>query len=106
MSGDMAILVPTFLKSDIVHSHKVKQEGKHGHRVGFVAPLYDKVLELRDGQPLFTKDFVEKYDMCCEGLSPKHIKNPRNLTAKDITKVFGPIMIKMTIIIFTVKTLI
>ncbi len=102
----MVILVPKFLKSDIVHSCKVKQEGKHGHRVGFVATLYDKMPELKDGQPLCTKDFVEKYDMCCEGLSHKHIKIPRDLTTKDITKIFGPIMIKMTIIIFTVKTLI
>ncbi len=48
--------------------------------------------ELRDGQPLFTKDFVKKYDLCCEGLSPKHIKIPRDLTTEDVTKVFGPIV--------------
>jgi hypothetical protein len=50
------------------------------------------VRELRDGQPLFTKDFVKKYDLCCEGLSPKHIKIPRDLTTEDVTKVFGPIV--------------
>jgi hypothetical protein len=63
----MATLVPMFLNKDIVRSCEVKHEGEHGHHVGFVAPLYSKMPELRDGQPLFTKDFVEKYDLCCEG---------------------------------------
>jgi hypothetical protein len=89
VSGDMGTLVSTFLKTDIVHSCKVKHEGKHGHHAGFVAPLYGKVPKLGDGWPLFTKDFVEKYDLCCEGLSPKHIKIPRDLTIKGVTKVFG-----------------
>jgi hypothetical protein len=89
MSRDMVILVPTFLKNDIVCSYKVKQKGEHGHCVGFAAPLYNKVSKLRIGRPLFTKDFVEKYDLYCEGLSPKLIKILRDLATKDVTKVFG-----------------
>jgi hypothetical protein len=89
VNKNMATLVPMFLKNDIMHSRKVKQEGEHGHCTGFAIPLYSKVSELRDGWPLFTKDFVEKYDMCCESLRPKHIKIPRDLTTKDVTKVFG-----------------
>jgi len=89
MSGDMATFVPMFLKNDIVRSYKVKQERERGHHTGFVMPLYGKVLELGDGRPLFTKNFVEKYELCCEGLSPKCIKIPRDLTTEDVTKVFG-----------------
>jgi hypothetical protein len=31
MNGYMAILLPTFLNNDIVHSRKIKHEGKYGH---------------------------------------------------------------------------
>jgi hypothetical protein len=89
MSGNMATLVPMFFKNDIVHSCKVKQEGEHGHHTGFAMPLYNKVSKLGDGRPLFTKDFVKKYDLCCEGLSPKLIKISRDLTIEGVTKVFG-----------------
>jgi len=61
---------------------------------GFASPLYAPILELGDGSPMSRKDFVEKYDLCCEGLSPKRVKVPRDIFLEDISKIFGPIVNK------------
>jgi hypothetical protein len=75
----MATVLPTPLKNEITCIRKIKLEGEHGHPLWFVAPLYGKMPKLSDGKPLLTKDFVEKYSMCCEGQNPKHIWIPRDL---------------------------
>jgi hypothetical protein len=65
--------------------HKVKLP------IGFVAPLYVEVPEIFDVHPLFHKNFVKKYDLFFEGLCPKRIKVPRDVTLEDVSIVFGQV---------------
>jgi hypothetical protein len=75
----------------------MKQEGDihlKGLRPGFVSPLYAPIPVLGDGGPISKKEFVEKYEFCCEDLSPKHVRVPKDISLKDISKFFGPIVNK------------
>ncbi len=47
-----------------------------------------------DGGLISKKEFVEKYKFSCEGLSPKHVKVPKDISLEEISKFFGPIMNK------------
>jgi hypothetical protein len=69
----------------------VKQKGKthlKGLKLGFAAPLYVAIPALGDGVPIPKKDFAEKYELYCEGLNPKHVKVPRDISLEDITNIF------------------
>jgi hypothetical protein len=78
----------------------VKKKGKSSLSLsakGFTTPLHMEVLELFSSNGLcnFTrKDFVDKYDLCYLGMSPKQIKLPRDCTKEEIEKCFGPIVNK------------
>lgn len=65
---------------------------------GFTTLLYTKVPKLfsSDGPRSFIrKDFVDKYDLCYLGMSPKHIiRLLKDCTKEDIEKCFGPIVNK------------
>jgi hypothetical protein len=71
----------------------MKQEGD-GHlkgqiKVGFTAPLYVPIPQLKNGGLISIKEFVKKYELCSESLNPKCVKVPR-----DISKKFNPIVNK------------
>jgi hypothetical protein len=71
---------------------KVKQEGEthlKGIKSGFATPLYAHVPALGDSGPISKKEFVKKYEFCCEGLRPKRVKMPRDISLEDIIKIFG-----------------
>ncbi len=51
--------------------------------------MYDTILELGNGGLMSKKRFVEKYDLSCEGLSPKWVKVLRDITLEEINKFFG-----------------
>jgi hypothetical protein len=36
--------------------------------------------------------FVDHYGLCFEGLNPKRLKVPRDITLKDVSRIFGPIV--------------
>ncbi len=36
--------------------------------------------------------FVDHYGLCFEGLNPKRVKVPRDITLKDVSRIFGPIV--------------
>jgi hypothetical protein len=77
---------------------KVKHEGethlKGKNRLGFVTPLYVPIPKLGDGSLMSKKDFTKKYDLYCEGLSPKCVKVLRDISFGNIDKIFGPIVNK------------
>jgi hypothetical protein len=79
-------------------TQKVKHEGethlKGKNRLGFVTPLYALIPKLGDGSLMSKKDFAKKYDLYCEGLNPKCVKVPRDISLEDIDKIFGPIVNK------------
>ncbi len=73
-------------------SKRIKQEGEthlKGLKLGFAAPLYAAIPALGDGGPISRKEFVDKYELCCEVLSPKHVKVPQDISLEDITNIFG-----------------
>ncbi len=78
----------------------VKKEGGNSLSLsarGFTTPLYTKVPKLfnDNGTCSFSRrDFVEKYYLCCLGMSPKHIKILKDCMKKEIDKCFGPIVNK------------
>jgi hypothetical protein len=59
-------------------------------------PLYAEVPNLfsSNGICSFTKDFAKKYDLCYKGMSPKHIKIPKDCTKEKIEKLFGHVVNK------------
>ncbi len=65
-----------------------------GHKTSFTTPLYVAIPKFGNGGPMSRKEFVEKYDLSCVGLSSKHVKVPRDITLKEINKFFGPIVNK------------
>ncbi len=80
---------------------KVKKEGgSFGLSLsgnGFVASLYDEIFPLfsyNGNSSFIRKEFVEKYDLCSIGLSPKQIRIPKDCTKEEIEKCFGPIVNK------------
>jgi hypothetical protein len=76
-----------------VFSKKLKIKHEFGPRskgLG-ITPLYKTFLELGDGMPINHREFVEWYGHSLEGLSPKRIRIPRNVTMEEIHKCFGPI---------------
>ncbi len=78
----------------------IKKEGGNSLSLnarGFTTPLYTKVPELFNdiGTCSFSRrDFVEKYDLCCLGMSPKHIKILKDCMKKEIDKCFGLVVNK------------
>jgi hypothetical protein len=63
----------------------------------FIAPLYAEVLELfnSNGPCSFTrKDFVDTYDLCYLGMSPKQIRLLRDCSKEEIEKCFGLVVNK------------
>ncbi|CAM6022242.1 unnamed protein product [Sphagnum balticum] len=65
---------------------------------GFTTPLYVEVLELLidDGNCSFMrKDFVNKYDLCCVGMSLKQIRLLGDYTKKEVQKYFGLVVNKI-----------
>ncbi len=94
VSGDMPSTMPVAkppsgLKSEFLPLAKVH---KLKFPIGFLPPLYAKVPETCDGHPLFHKDFVEKYDLCSEGLCPKCIKVSKDVTLEDVLNIFGQVV--------------
>ncbi len=64
---------------------------------GFTAPLYVEVPELLidDGSCSFMqKDFVDKYDLSCVGMSPKQIRLLGDYTKKEVQKYFDLVVNK------------
>ncbi len=64
---------------------------------GFAMPLYAKVLDLFSNNDIcsFTrKDFAKKYDLSYKGISPKHIKIPKDCTKEEIEIFYGLIVNK------------
>jgi len=47
------------------------------------------ILVLGDGGPMNHKVFVEHYDLCLEGLSPKCIRIPKYIIMEEVYKYFG-----------------
>jgi len=78
----------------------VKKEGGNSLNLsarGFITPLYVEVPELfnNDGSCSFTrKTFVNKYDLCYLGMSPKHIRLRKDCTKEEIEKCFGVVVNK------------
>ncbi len=72
-------LTPTSSGPDDYNRELNKEGGSLGLSLSarsFMAPLYVEVPELliNDGSYSFMqKDFANKYDMCCVGMSPKQI---------------------------------
>jgi hypothetical protein len=54
--------------------------------------MYGKVPELKDGHLFSCKDIINKHGLCCEGLSPKCIKIPKDSSLEDVSKVFDPLI--------------
>jgi hypothetical protein len=79
-------------------AQKVKHKGethlKGKNRFSFVTPLYAPIPKLGDGSLMSKNDFAIKYYLYCEGLSPKCIKVPRDISLEDIDKIFCPILNK------------
>jgi len=72
---------------------KTKQEHdtpRNNRSSGFVVPLYANIPVLGDGGPISCKTFVERYDLCLEGLNLKCIKILRNIIVEEMHKYFGP----------------
>jgi hypothetical protein len=80
---------PSGLKSEFLPPAKVH---KLKLPIGFPPALYAKVPEIYDVHPLFHKDFVEKYDLCFEGLCPKCIKVSKDVTLEDVLNNFGQVV--------------
>jgi hypothetical protein len=71
---------------------KAKQEHdtlRSNRSFGFVVLLYTSVPVLGDGGPMSHKVFVECYNLCLEGLSPKRIRIPRDINVEEVHKYFG-----------------
>ncbi len=65
-------------------THKIRHEDethlKGQNRFGFVTPLYVLIPKLGYGSLMSIKDFTTKYDLYCEGLNPKCVKVPRDIS--------------------------
>ncbi len=60
---------------------KTKQEHDTPNRSSsFIAHLYASIPILGDGGPISRKMFTARYNLCLDGLSPKHIRTRRNIT--------------------------
>lgn len=70
--------------SKSIYLRKVKLEhdvgNSRGDKTSMVTPLYVTVPKLGNGGPIFCKEFTEWYKLYVEGLSPKHVKIPKDLT--------------------------
>ncbi len=62
----------------------------------WVEPLYGTppniILDINN--PIFRKQFVATYGMCCEGPSPKHLKLNRDFVEGEVENIFGPCLKK------------
>lgn len=88
---------PTHNRKSDINFKQVKLEGEvhfEGQKVGFATPLYATIPKLGNGGQMSKKEFAEKYDFNCEGLSPKRMKVPRDITLEEINKFFEPIVNK------------
>ncbi len=70
---------------------------------GFITLVYEEVLELLpndNNRCISHKEFVEKYDLCHVGFSPKQIKMLRYCTKEELLSLFGPIVNKKWALIY------
>jgi hypothetical protein len=74
---------------------KVKSEGgEHCVRVvktGFVPPLYVEIHELGDGGVILQTQFAEHYGLCYEGLNPKRVRVPKDITLEEVSRILDPL---------------
>jgi hypothetical protein len=73
---------------------KVKVEGDYNfptNKPRFASPLYAEISKLEDGSHMTWIHFTERYDVSAQGLSPKHVRVPKDIVAKDIFKLIGPL---------------
>jgi len=73
---------------------KVKVEGYYNfptNKPRFASPLYAEILKLEDGSHMIWIHFTEWYDVSVQGLSPKHVRVPKNIVVEDIFKLFRPL---------------
>jgi hypothetical protein len=75
---------------------KVKVEGfEHCNRAvkfGFAPPLYVEVLEIGDGGAISQRQFTKCYGLSSKGPSLKCVRVPQDITLKEVSKFFGPIV--------------
>jgi hypothetical protein len=74
--------------------NKIKVERDYNSPVNkprFTSPFYVQIHKIGNERCMIQIHFVEQYDISVQGLSPKHVKVPKDIAEKDIFKLFGPL---------------
>jgi hypothetical protein len=75
-------------------ANKIKVEGYYNSLINkpmFTSPFYVKIPKLGDEICMIQIHFVKQYDISAQGLSPKHVKVPKDIAKKYIFKLFEPL---------------
>jgi len=74
--------------------NKIKVERDYNSPVNkprFASPFYVQIHKIGNERCMIQIHFVEQYDISVQGLSPKHVKVPKDIVEKDIFKLFEPL---------------
>ncbi len=53
--------------------------------------MYAKIPKLRHGSRMIRIHFAKRYDFSAQGLSPKHVRVPKDIVVKYFFELFGPL---------------